>query len=412
MKRPHKAWLVCIGCALLFFCTSGLSVNAFTVYQPYILAQNGFTNAQSSTIITVRSLFGLLGMLCTGRYYRRFSLRWGVALAGSFTVLGFVLFGLAGSLWAYYGAAAVMGLGYGFGTMIPISIILEHWFWKKRTLAIGICSAFTGLSTFGLPSLLTWLILTFGLSAAFFVEAAFAAALVLCSVLLIHGSPEERDTWQPYGFGEERDAASAVGGQVHLKSSEWPVLWAMLLCLGGLTSVGYSHLTVHLNSTGFDPHVTALAITASGLAMTFGKFAFGWLSDKLPALRKNRLFAGFLLAGLALLCLVRRNILLLFLAVCAYGFGLAFTTVGITEWAGDLSTAEEYESVVRRFQLGYAAGGFVFSSLPGVLADRFGASYVPAYLFFILCAVFVTATVQWFYRHRVFAQIEKKESIL
>ena len=408
MKRPHRAWLVCIGCALLFFCTSGLSVNAFTVYQPYILSQNGFTNAQSSSIITVRSLFGLLGMLCTGRYYRRFSLRWGVALAGAFTVLGFALFGLAGSLPAYYGAAAVMGLGYGFGTMIPISIILEHWFWKKRTLAIGICSAFTGLSTFGLPSLLTWLILTFGLSAAFFAEAAFAAVLVLLSFLLIRGAPADGDT--PYGFGEERETAYAGGGGVHLKPSEWPVLWAMLLCLGALTSVGYSHLTVHLTSTGFDPHVTALAITASGLAMTFGKFAFGWLSDKLPVLRKNRLFAALLLAGLALLCLVRRSVPLLFLAVCAYGFGLAFTTVGITEWAADLSTAEEYETVVRRFQLGYAAGGFVFSSLPGVLADRFGASYVPAYLFFILCAVFVTATVQWFYRHRVF-QIAKKEPI-
>lgn len=408
MKRPHRAWLVCIGCALLFFCTSGLSVNAFTVYQPYILSQNGFTNAQSSSIITVRSLFGLLGMLCTGRYYRRFSLRWGVALAGAFTVLGFALFGLAGSLPAYYGAAAVMGLGYGFGTMIPISIILEHWFWKKRTLAIGICSAFTGLSTFGLPSLLTWLILAFGLSAAFFAEAAFAAVLVLLSFLLIRGAPADGDT--PYGFGEERETAYAGGGEVHLKPSEWPVLWAMLLCLGALTSVGYSHLTVHLTSTGFDPHVTALAITASGLAMTFGKFAFGWLSDKLPVLRKNRLFAALLLAGLALLCLVRRSVPLLFLAVCAYGFGLAFTTVGITEWAADLSTAEEYETVVRRFQLGYAAGGFVFSSLPGVLADRFGASYVPAYLFFILCAVFVTATVQWFYRHRVF-QTAKKEPI-
>lgn len=408
MKRPRRAWLVCIGCALLFFCTSGLSVNAFTVYQPYILSQNGFTNAQSSSIITVRSLFGLLGMLCTGRYYRRFSLRWGVALAGAFTVLGFALFGLAGSLPAYYGAAAVMGLGYGFGTMIPISIILEHWFWKKRTLAIGICSAFTGLSTFGLPSLLTWLILTFGLSAAFFAEAAFAAVLVLLSFLLIRGAPADGDA--PYGFGEEQETSAAVGGGVHLKPSEWPVLWAMLLCLGALTSVGYSHLTVHLTSTGFDPHVTALAITASGLAMTFGKFAFGWLSDRLPVLRKNRLFAALLLAGLALLCLVRRSVPLLFLAVCAYGFGLAFTTVGITEWAGDLSTAEEYETVVRRFQLGYAAGGFVFSSLPGVLADRFGASYVPAYLFFILCAVFVTATVQWFYRHRVF-QIAKKEPI-
>ncbi len=59
MKRKHPihyAWRVCLGCALLLFCTSGLCINAFTVYQPYILTRNGFTNAQSSLIITVRGL--------------------------------------------------------------------------------------------------------------------------------------------------------------------------------------------------------------------------------------------------------------------------------------------------------------------------------------------------------------------
>lgn len=55
MKKIHYAWFVCAGCALLLFCTSGLSINAFTIYQPYILKLNNFTNSQSSMIITVSS---------------------------------------------------------------------------------------------------------------------------------------------------------------------------------------------------------------------------------------------------------------------------------------------------------------------------------------------------------------------
>ena len=90
--------------------------------------------------------------------------------------------------------------------------------------------------------------------------------------------------------------------------------------------------------------------------------------------------------------------MLLFLAMCLYGTGLATTTVGLSAWAGDLSAPEQYNGNIRRFQLGYSAGTQLFSSLPGLLADRFGGSYVPAYLFFTACTVFVLASVQWLYR--------------
>ncbi|MBQ3159531.1 MAG: hypothetical protein IJC00_03640, partial [Clostridia bacterium] len=112
-QRVHYGWLVCLGCALLLFCTSGLSVNTFTVYQPYILEQNHFTNAQSSMILMVRNVFSLLSMLLAGIYYRHLSLRQGMGLAGLLTTVGFVLFALSRSYFAYCLSGAVIGLAYG-----------------------------------------------------------------------------------------------------------------------------------------------------------------------------------------------------------------------------------------------------------------------------------------------------------
>ena len=171
-QRVHYGWLVCLGCALLLFCTSGLSVNTFTVYQPYILEQNHFTNAQSSMILMVRNVFSLLSMLLAGIYYRHLSLRQGMGLAGLLTTAGFVFFALSRSYFAYCLSGAVIGLAYGVGTMIPISIVLEHWFVQKRTMAISLCSAVTGLSTLGIPTLLTELIERQGLRFAFLMNAA------------------------------------------------------------------------------------------------------------------------------------------------------------------------------------------------------------------------------------------------
>ena len=56
LSGVHPAWIVLAGCSLLFFCTTGLIANANAAYQPYIRNLNGFTNAQTSTLMTIRNL--------------------------------------------------------------------------------------------------------------------------------------------------------------------------------------------------------------------------------------------------------------------------------------------------------------------------------------------------------------------
>lgn len=384
-----------MGCALLLFCTSGLTVNAFTVYQPYILNQNSFTNAQSSSILTVRSLFSFVSMFLTGVYYKRLSLRTGMGLAGFITALGFFIFGAAKTYFLYCLGGALLGLGFGFGSMVPIAIMLEHWFAKKRTLAVSICSAATGLATFGIPSLLTWLIEHTSLAVTFWCEAGFIAVMTFISILLIRDHPRQK-ALEAYGFGEIQ-ASDAGFGNVDLKIKHWLLLVPMLLLVGAMTSVGYSHLTMLVSGEGYSSHITALAITVSGVSLAVSKCIYGWVSDKLGNYRTNFLFGGVLLLGMVLCCLVRAGVVVLFIAMCTYGAGLALTTTGLVTWAGDLSNPDTFDMTVRRFQIGYAAGGLIFSTFPGILADQFGGSYIPAYIFFTACTVYILFSVQWTY---------------
>ena len=204
MKKIHYGWCVCVGCALLLFCTSGLSINAFTVYQPYILELNGFTNTQTSSIITVRSFFAFISMLLTGLYYKKVSLRNGMAIAGLLIASGFLIFGFAENYLLYCIGAMCVGIGYGFGTMVPIAIVLEHWFVKKRTVAISICSAITGFSTLGIPSLLTKMIESYSLKITFISEAVFIAVLTAVSFILIRDYPTDKRLL-PYGENSDEN---------------------------------------------------------------------------------------------------------------------------------------------------------------------------------------------------------------
>ncbi len=398
MKRIHYGWFICLGCALLLFCTSGLSINTFTVFQPYILSENGFTNTQTSSIITIRSLFSFISMFLTGIYYKKISLRNGMFMAGLINAFGFFLFGIADNYPLYCAGAVCIGIGYGFGTMVPIALLLERWFIKKRTLALSICSAITGLSTFGFPSLLTWLIETFSLKTTFIGESLFIVLLSYISFLLIRDDPFKKGVL-PYGAHANlsKDSQHASSSTV-LTKKYWALLVPMLLFLGAMTSVAYSHLAVLTSSEGYGSQTVALSITISGVSLTISKCIFGLIADKISTYKCNIIFSFVLTIGIVLCCLVGTHKIILFAAMCLYGIGLAFTTVGLTAWAGDFSNGQEYDKTVRRFQLGYTAGGLLFSSLPGILADRFNGSYIPAYVFFVVCTLFVIFSVQFVYK--------------
>jgi len=139
MKRIHYAWWVCIGCALLIYCTAGLAVNAYTIYQPFILRENSFSNAQSSLLITVRSLAAFVSSMLAERVYKRFKLRASMALAGLASALGFVAYALSNGYAGYCAASVLIGAGLGIGTMTPISVLIGRWFVKDRLLATSIC---------------------------------------------------------------------------------------------------------------------------------------------------------------------------------------------------------------------------------------------------------------------------------
>ena len=85
MQRTHRAWAVCLGCTLMLFVSGGLSVNTFSVTQPYILVYGGFTNTQTSMITTLRALSYLGCMFAAPLFFRVLGYRLGTAVAVAFS---------------------------------------------------------------------------------------------------------------------------------------------------------------------------------------------------------------------------------------------------------------------------------------------------------------------------------------
>lgn len=397
MRKPHYAWAICAGCTLLLLVSGGLAVNAFSVAQPYILAQNGFTNTQTSMITTVRAAAYLGCMALMPRFYGRLGYRWGTAAAALFGVLAFVLFGAAKQLWTYYLAGLVAGLSYGFGSMVPVSILITRWFREKHGLALGICAAGTGLAAVLFSPLMTALIEKYSLAVCFYVMAGVSLLLTLLVFLLVRESPEGCGK-TAYGAAVQAENTEAASGGAELSCGRWTALFVSMCFLGAIASPGFTHMMILFTTDGIPESTAALCVSIFGLALMLGKCVYGEACDLLGAKRANWIFGAILSAGL-ILCtlsgLASRPLALT--AAVLYGFGVPMSTVGLSVWAEAFSGAKRYDGVIRLFQTGYGLGALVFSFMPGLFADACG-SYAPSYLVFLAFGVFSLFVVQSTYR--------------
>ena len=395
MHKPHYAWFICLGAALSLCVVMGLGVNIFTIYQPEIIALNGFTNAQGSWITTTRSLFILGTLLVVNQLCTRLGLRLVMTLGMLLVGLSCFSFGMSTTFPMYCFSAALTGVGYCMGGMVPLSLIISNWFVSRRGLALGLASAGSGVVTIFAPGIISSLIRSSGLKTAFFAEGAFI--LVLCAVnfLLLRDTPASKGS-APYGEGSAVGSSAAPAREGYGKGPILVILLASFL-LGGPVGPAFSHLTVLFTTEGFAPVTVAGMISFMGLAISVGKILCGQLNDRLGGLWSNYIILGVYLVGLLLCALAGTGSLpLAYAAITAFSFGISVTGVSPAVWARDLAAKQDYAATVRAITTAYTLGMLVFGPIPGLLADRFG-SYTPAYLLFAAFQLVLTVLIQGVY---------------
>ncbi len=398
MKKPHYAWVVSLGGALSLFTIIGLGINIFSIYQPYIIEQNHFTNAQGSLITTVRSLFILAAMMSVNQLCARLGLRRVMTFGMGLMTLSCVCFSLARSFPAYCLAGALTGLAYGYGGMVPLSLLIGHWFQSRRSFALGLTSAGSGVSTIFAPKIITGIIQTHGMKTAFLVEAGFCLVMTVLVWLLVRSTPSDVGM-APYRSGGSETASPFLtpAPQGMTRPLFLALLFAAFLT-GAPGGPGFSHLTVLYTSSGYDSMSIAAYLSFLGVMICVGKLLCGQIYDVVGGLLGNYYTFGCFFAAFLLCCTAPfGSPLLPYLAMLLFGLGIPISNVSFAVWANDLFGNEGYASAVRSFTVAFALGMLLFGPVPGLLADFFG-NYIPAYLLFAGTLVVSMIIVQLTYR--------------
>lgn len=405
-KKIHYAWVICFGCALMFFCTCGLSCNVFGVYSPFIMKQFGYTKTQVSLINSGRSLSQILAVMIAGKYYRKLKARQGMLIAGALCSIGYICYGFSENLPMFLLGSGFVGFGYGLGAMIPISMILERWFWKDRTLAVSLVSAASGLATLGIPSLITANIEKHGMAYAFILEGSIMLVLEFMSFLIIKNNPSELSI---QAFGEKEAKTNAMymaasrsaekkDDRKYISGKYWFVIYIMAVLATTFNSAGFGCLSMLVTTEGFDSATVALSLSMAGFMLMMGKFIFGICSTKFTQYKTSIAFGIVCTISTVMCCFISMGKVMLFASVGLYGGALSMYSVGQVSWLDEWASPEERADKLRLLQVIFSVGALFTNFFSGVMADACGGSYIP---FYVLCAVgagAVTFIVWYTYR--------------
>ena len=424
MRHYERVIVAC--CFAFIFVNVGMPSSSISVYQPYITALPGVGAAGGAAVLAVRTLCSFLAMFAVNAYLRRLGVRYGAALACCLTGAGFLVYSVAQTTRVFFLGAVLMGVGYGLGGMVGMTMLVSRWFSTRVGTAVGVASAGSGAAAVFVPLVAVRLIHGVSLACAFAVEGACAIVVGLLVLVFLRDTPAQAGC-TPFGHesvrsqterppaGQGADAfdaaagsgddgsAGADGGREALPRHAYALLFAAMAVVGAFCVGGTGYVSVNLTTAGFGYTFAATMVSVAGFALAVAKFAGGVLIDRVGPRTGTTLLFSMLLAGTACFALAGLGSHVLSCAgAVLYGAGACVGSVGISLWGLDLSTPATRARDVRNFQICYNLGSFLFNMLPGVIVGTFG-TYTVVYGILFACGVYAACVIVWAYaRYRRF----------
>jgi MFS family permease len=178
--------------------------------------------------------------------------------------------------------------------------MVSNWFNKKRGMAIGIMSMGIGAAGFVFAPLV----------GGYLILAIIAcASLIPATLLIVKTRPADiglfPDGIKPTIPDKANENRSISSQGLSLKAAFSTIafwLIAISYMTGGFSSVGVVQSQVpHFEDIGFSTATAVGALSILGIASAIGKFAFGWLCDKLSAKYVSAIGLGLQAIGILVL---------------------------------------------------------------------------------------------------------------
>ena len=346
---------------------------AWSVFVTPLENEFGWKRTQTSSVFTLAVVMFAASLLFAGKLQDHFGPFWISATGSILIALSFLLFAHTSSLYSlffFYGVLGGIGLGFGFGTVVPV---MAKWFPDKTGLAIGLALAGFGggSAVFGSFANLVlfprfgWRASCMILSGIFFVMTMTAAFLLKNPVA--SRSPTDRISVLTASTTRHQFTPGEV-----LRTPAFYLLWVGfgLGSTAGLMVI--SQLIPFANSQGISNAALAtLGLVVGAFGNVSGRVLSGWLSDIMGRLNTMRVVLAMGCVAMPALYWVGAHLtalyVLIYFVYFSYGAQASVIPSTVADFWGSRHAGANYGALFTA----WGFSGILGPTIGGVLFDRY-----------------------------------------
>jgi MFS family permease len=294
--RKFYGWTLLAVLFSLDFVNMGFPVYGGTVINSYMLRQIPMSRSELGLGFTFSNLFVGLCAPIVAASILRVGVRRTFAIGSALICAGSLLLGLfATKPWHYVAAyGVIVGVGMGFGTLVPAGTAVTRWFRRFRGRAMGICLGASGIAGFVAAPLLDRILAAQGGNwrKGWQIVAGLAVISGIIALLFVKERPEDLGQ-VPDGIPEERPELTSPAGPRAISlitSYDWTPAEAYrtkaywLIVVAGIMSqyplfFFVAHWLLHARGAGLPAAVAAWTMSAFAVGGIAGRLIGGWLMD-------------------------------------------------------------------------------------------------------------------------------------
>ena len=391
-KQTHfSGWLTLAGAMLAYGGICGDVTYAYGVFLPSMNETFGWHRSVLSGPYTLFLIIGgLLGPL-VGWTIARFGARKNIILGNIFAALGLLGMSQVGEIWHVYLFFGVMGgLALAFAEFLAVTTVINHWFIRRRSLALGFLFASGGVGGFFLPPLIISFISDLGWRWAWVCLAGIHLLLtVILAGCLIRNTPESEGQ-VPDGQALEspfENFHSSTKNSVYSTPTDWsagnamrtPALW-ILLILFSILLFAHNMLTTHqvayLRDLQYSPMVSATALGLMLGMSILGRLLSGILGMRFDGRYLAAVFFGCM--GLGIVSLMNaQEIFFVYLYSILTGIGFGGMIVLLPNVMGAYFGRTHFSRIVGWTTPVVTLASAISPTLAGYFYDVTGGYFLP-----------------------------------
>jgi MFS family permease len=390
-----------VSVGVIYSFSMALVFYSFTLFLPLWVDEFGWSRQKISYAATLWSIIMGLNYIFVGHFIAKYGSRRAIVIGVLITISGLLVLSFQSSLWlVYLGHGILVGIGLSLGSNFAITTMVNHWFNKKRSLALSMTSSSMALGGMILIPFLMKFIDVIGWRHAYLISAAiiFTTGFILAG-LFIRNKPEDMGQVpdgtvdpEPVAMETPMPTSNFYRTPVEFTAKEafrTPTMWFLMIfyvLFMFAANAKITHAAAFFLDIGISKGQVGFVVGLASGIMVFSQLVTGVLGLKIE-MHRLAIF-GFVLVVVGMIILIYANSLTMILIYTFLTYiGTGVNMLAMMNLLANYYGAKNFPIILGYFAPCWSLPASLGAPFAGYIRDTMG-SYILAWKIFVALLVF------------------------